>query len=1033
MPAAKTTSKRKKTADMPDSPPKRVTRARAKATTDDAPRSKTTKIVTESAKIGTKKAATPKPIAPKPAAPRSTTASKRKTRADDEAEAANEQNVTEEELQPEPLQSNGRVTKPSKATTAESTKDADAPVKAARGRQPRATKAEEPKPEVSINRGRAKKVVQSANTADEKAQEQSAPPKRTTRGRPATSSTKTVANPTAKMTAAKKRVKFQDEQELDKENVPVEAEAPKNAPKKAMGLKAQPVRKPVVRATARGKKINKDVSQAKDDPKVKEAAPLSPKKVIQVAKSGSSGSEDELAGEKTPMRALSKSPVKPPPSISINMDRAAPKLDLTAEAVAPSRSELQASSIFTSPARRPPPSPFKDALKGSPKRINFAELPAQPEFKASNTQSNLYLLQSPKRVNFTESQNQADLKSSQTPLKASSLQSPARRPATSPRKYNVLLSPGKSSTAVPVIHAATVSKQVNTFKLPQFSPKKFVSSPLRAARSPESPVRVHKMTPIEQKELDEYYKAASDGMGTPSRSSKKAALPLMDCSVSNLARNDDPNEPAQSASSPTLENTAAKEFGPPDDEALFIPENVEDLESEENEENDFLGVQSVTPRPSESASRNPSYPFSTSFYQSTPNASESEDELTISGDAFAPTPLSNYRISTTDFGVADKQTPNLNVLNKKSRKGVRQSGRASTYESTSHGPSMTPLAMQLSSWLASSPEKKNAPVGNGASSGIFSFVSPTNSADNEARVSASLAESPLKTKFFEDEMAVTTLQDDEADQKAAINGPTDEDELQISQDFCASEEYGDENAIPVDPTLLAEHHEVPAEMVTCTPAKVFSQHPREICVVSKVPLRPAGDESPRKAQRLRSRSLSHAPRLLHSPEKAGSKSARKAAPFTQKAEPPDAGSLEVLESEEAAAPGPATPSIVSTLDLETPLRSAAKRAPSSVLKGAVVYVDVHTTEGADASSLFIELLTQMGARCVKQWNWNPRASAVGLAEDSASGNGSPEFGTPASKIGITHVVFKDGGKRTLEKVRESKGVVLCVGVNWVLE
>ena len=81
-----------------------------------------------------------------------------------------------------------------------------------------------------------------------------------------------------------------------------------------------------------------------------------------------------------------------------------------------------------------------------------------------------------------------------------------------------------------------------------------------------------------------------------------------------------------------------------------------------------------------------------------------------------------------------------------------------------------------------------------------------------------------------------------------------------------------------------------------------------------------------------------------------------------------------------------------------------------------MFVDVHTTEGADASALFTELLTQMGARCVKSWNWNC--------------NGDGEDGI---RIGITHVVFKDGGKRTLEKVRETGGVVSCVGVGWVLE
>jgi len=85
-----------------------------------------------------------------------------------------------------------------------------------------------------------------------------------------------------------------------------------------------------------------------------------------------------------------------------------------------------------------------------------------------------------------------------------------------------------------------------------------------------------------------------------------------------------------------------------------------------------------------------------------------------------------------------------------------------------------------------------------------------------------------------------------------------------------------------------------------------------------------------------------------------------------------------------------------------------------LLKGAIVFVDVYTSEGADASVLFTELLTQMGAKCVKTWAW--------------SGNGEQ-----GSRIGITHIVFKDGGKRTLEKAREAGGVVSCVGVGWVLD
>ena len=124
-----------------------------------------------------------------------------------------------------------------------------------------------------------------------------------------------------------------------------------------------------------------------------------------------------------------------------------------------------------------------------------------------------------------------------------------------------------------------------------------------------------------------------------------------------------------------------------------------------------------------------------------------------------------------------------------------------------------------------------------------------------------------------------------------------------------------------------------------------------------------------------------------------------------------------------------TPSTAMSLDAETSGPSARKPVVPDVLQGAVVFVDVHTSEGADASGIFIDLLTQMGARCVKQWSWNPRTSM-----GSSLNCDTPQAASPdTTRVGITHVVYKDGGKRTLEKIRSSNGVVLCVGVGWVLE
>ncbi|EXJ76063.1 uncharacterized protein A1O5_00571 [Cladophialophora psammophila CBS 110553] len=108
-------------------------------------------------------------------------------------------------------------------------------------------------------------------------------------------------------------------------------------------------------------------------------------------------------------------------------------------------------------------------------------------------------------------------------------------------------------------------------------------------------------------------------------------------------------------------------------------------------------------------------------------------------------------------------------------------------------------------------------------------------------------------------------------------------------------------------------------------------------------------------------------------------------------------------------------------------RTPLKTVGNGVLHGAIVHTDIHTSEGMDASAFYIDLLASMGARVVKEWRWNPRVSIGPSSQESAGSE------APIANIGITHVVYKDGGKRTLEKVRSAKGQVLCVGVGWVLD
>lgn len=73
----------------------------------------------------------------------------------------------------------------------------------------------------------------------------------------------------------------------------------------------------------------------------------------------------------------------------------------------------------------------------------------------------------------------------------------------------------------------------------------------------------------------------------------------------------------------------------------------------------------------------------------------------------------------------------------------------------------------------------------------------------------------------------------------------------------------------------------------------------------------------------------------------------------------------------------------------------------------VFYVDVKTTEGADAGHLFAPLLLDLGAEVVPSWTSN--------------------------SMGVTHVLFKEGDDRTLEKVVASGGTVQCVNVGWAVE
>lgn len=109
-----------------------------------------------------------------------------------------------------------------------------------------------------------------------------------------------------------------------------------------------------------------------------------------------------------------------------------------------------------------------------------------------------------------------------------------------------------------------------------------------------------------------------------------------------------------------------------------------------------------------------------------------------------------------------------------------------------------------------------------------------------------------------------------------------------------------------------------------------------------------------------------------------------------------------------------------------------------VLKGAVIHVDCRTSDGEDASEIFRELVIQLGAKVVKNWTWMRQSilvdsdQTISFAEDQSHGD-FKEVGQSGQKVAVTHVIFKDGSERTLDKVRGLNGKIHCVGVRWLLE
>ncbi|KAI0839142.1 hypothetical protein F5Y06DRAFT_28790 [Hypoxylon sp. FL0890] len=1032
------------------SPPKRMTRARAAAKEKDT----TAATISSSASASTTKAATKSAKAAPAATTKPTTTTtrtaKRKTRSDENEDEDNAQTDGEQQgTMNKPAKTRGRPKKvaeskpepePELSIDDASTSTTTTTTRATRGRAKKTaattTTTAAPKEEPAKNtRARASARTRKATTEDTSAETPAEPVKKTTRSR-ATSGTKastgvittTVSTePTPGLKSAvsrpdsriggpiKKTVTFQ---EPEKENLlpaaPAKGKSKTTEP--ATGMRAKPVRKPATGGRTTRASAKSATSEKRDK------SPLSPKKDAQnLSLSRDADSDDELATlEKTPLKPLMKSPVKPPKKPELQLPAKDSNDD---DENVQETSEPVGSSVFASPARRPPSSPFKDTMKSPAKKVEAIPLLVQ---SSKNEQA----AQSPAKTSMLQS----PAKRPQLPIKA--LQPPSQESdiAPSPMKKSLLQSPAKRPTSPfklqgPPVHS--LEGVASNLFAPKTSPVE-EKAPVEEVEEPaEEPELIEAEEKDEQHEEEEAQLESPSQLTFPGRLSavlprhadpalRDNPLPIKD--VEMVQPEPTPAQPIEAQAEPVIEVAG--------NEPVEDPMDIDEAEpKEEDAPSDVPGPAVTTPPQSPpKQATNPAFGLRARELDDH-DMDESEDELAGSGK----TPTKHQDDTTFSFS-AVPATPTPSTL--KTPRGmpssaVKAANRAIRSVSKGSRFGLTPLASQLGEWKASSPTKKSAealkpsPDFNEG----FSLLKENDTAP---------AESTPSKSFFDEEMRIRAEMENQAAIEAALeaeieaaygDGMPEFDDIPIIDEDVelaaeanemslmetghddsvseASQEYGDENAVPIDPALLGSNAGA-RRLEPVTPVRPSAQ--RSFHTVSKVPLKPADDSTP--GIKKRCASASKLP-PMHRPM-----GHFRSATVISYSPTKDSNEMDIDEDEEPAYP-PVTPSKSDMWSsLGTPARTPRRDLNTSLLRGAVIFVDVHTSEGADASTIFIELLTQMGARCVKSWPWNPS---------------SPTNGDGSSKVGITHVVFKDGGKRTLEKVRETGGVVQCVGVGWVLD
>lgn len=881
------------------------------------------------------------------------------------------------------------------------------------------TATAEPAPVRPIKATRAKKTAPATEVTVE-------PSQKTTRTRPAMAATASTAAKAPGRPALKKTVKFE---EPEKENIapaPTARASTKTSTVAAGGLRGKPIRKAVGAAT-RATRTTKAGGAVENEDK---PLPLSPKKINQLSMNRSVESDDELAmDDKVPVRRLKKAPAKAVMGAtkalksSIDQKPSSSTVENDENVPMASAPEANLTLILGTPAKRLPASPWKGSIKSAARRVEGLFGASIPTI-------------------------QEEGQTSQVPPKTGLLNTPAKRhplsipisfgvtsgaqPSASPFKLSLLSSPAKRSIMSPIKSLPPKIEEEEEPRSPAPKPTLLASPMPVAAEIADETADVHAAAPadeddemmmiVEEEEEDEDDDAMPD---SPSRAPFPGRLSAV------LPRHADPALP----DNVILEEEDEEEME--EDSAETIIEEVEVKAVDGQGDRMVLDLDSIEVKTCSSPANSP---ITSPERPANPVFGLREKDLNLYGDDTDSEEEATRQFTFT----AGPATPCLltsstpSTHNQPTRSSARNAAKRMKVDS---GLGFTPLASQLGQWTAGpsplktgisapSPSPVPAPVDIPVQEDVptpGAEMTRSNFFEEEmlARPDAMQVEEEEAPVFQNEEIETPILEDvsfteedaalaAEANEMSLMEPEQIDDLVNMSSSSHddtvseASQEYGDENAIPVDSHVVPHDEEQAPAIPPVTPARVLRR--REVHTVAKVPLKPADDSTPKSKLRKR-HSISRVP------VSRATRSSTRNATVTSYEPTKDCEENTVEDPEEEERSGYLPPITPDKEDIwaamGTPARSPHRNLSPALLRGAVVFVDVYTSEGADASGIFVELLNQMGARCIKDWKWNPDNSD--------------------SKIGITHVVYKDGGKRTLEKVRQSRGVVQCVGVSWILE